>query len=201
MILKVCMQHRALEYYQICSNYDPWLTLIYITARSILVPYAFVWEKVKTMDFSECIEVCDVKVVRCSQLNEYMKLYEYRRSRSLTDLGLRFNIFKLLFLNNHLAAWSQISCGASLGWGNEILFKWSRWQRWPPCPYMVKIIEYIFLWNRKADGLETWHIAGVVPCGGRKTSPRTSTIVQFIFYFGPLRSAIMFWEIRNKWLV
>ena len=43
--------------------------------------------------------------------------------------------------------------------------------------------------------------AGVVPCGGRKTSPRTSSIVQFIFYFGPLRSAIIFWEIRNKWLV
>ena len=43
--------------------------------------------------------------------------------------------------------------------------------------------------------------AGVVPCGGRKTSPRTSTIVQFIFYTGPLRSAIIFWEIRNKWLV
>ena len=31
-----------------------------------------------------------------------------------------------------------------------------------------------------------------VPCGGRKTSSRTSTIVQFIFYFGPLRSAIIF---------
>ena len=43
--------------------------------------------------------------------------------------------------------------------------------------------------------------AGVVPCGGLKTSPRTSTIVQFIFCFGPLRSAIIFWEIRNKWLV
>ena len=43
--------------------------------------------------------------------------------------------------------------------------------------------------------------AGVVPCGGRKTSPRTSTIVQFIFYFGPLRSTIIFWEIRNKWLI
>ena len=25
--------------------------------------------------------------------------------------------------------------------------------------------------------------AGVVPCGGRKTSPLTSTIVQFIFHF------------------
>ena len=43
--------------------------------------------------------------------------------------------------------------------------------------------------------------AGVVPCGGRKTSPRTSTLVQVIFYFGPLRSAIIFWEIGNKWLV
>ena len=31
--------------------------------------------------------------------------------------------------------------------------------------------------------------AGAVQCGGRKTPPRTSTIVQFIFYFGPLRSA------------
>ena len=43
--------------------------------------------------------------------------------------------------------------------------------------------------------------AGVVPCGGRKTSPRISTLVQVIFCFGPLRSAIIFWEIRNKWLV
>ena len=43
--------------------------------------------------------------------------------------------------------------------------------------------------------------AGVVPCGGCKTSPCISTIVQFIFYFGPLRSAIIFWKIRNKWLV
>ena len=25
--------------------------------------------------------------------------------------------------------------------------------------------------------------AGIVPCGGRKTSPRTSTIVRFIFHF------------------
>ena len=43
--------------------------------------------------------------------------------------------------------------------------------------------------------------ACVVQCGGRKTSPRTSTIVQFIFYFGPLRSAIIVWEVGNKWLV
>ena len=33
------------------------------------------------------IVVYDIKVDRCSQLNEYMKLYEYQRSKSLIDLG------------------------------------------------------------------------------------------------------------------
>ena len=39
-------------------------------------------EKGKTMYFSETIVVFDVKVGRCSQLNEYMNLYEYQGSRS-----------------------------------------------------------------------------------------------------------------------
>ena len=34
--------------------------------------------------------------------------------------------------------------------------------------------------------------AGVVPCGGPKMSPRTSSIVQIIFYLGPLRSVKKF---------
>ena len=34
--------------------------------------------------------------------------------------------------------------------------------------------------------------AGVVPSGGPKESPRTSSIVQVIFLFGPLRSARIF---------
>ena len=104
MTLKVDMQHQVFEFYQICSNDAPGLTLTYFTARSNLVPYAFVWEKVKTMDFSETIVVYHIKVGRCSQLNEYMKLCEYQRSRSFIDWSksLRFNIFKLLFLNNHL---------------------------------------------------------------------------------------------------
>ena len=87
MTLKVCVQHRVVEHYQVYSNDDSRLTLTYFTARSNLVPYAFVWGKVKTMDFSEIIAVYDIKVGRCSQLNECMKLYEYQRSRSLTDLG------------------------------------------------------------------------------------------------------------------
>ena len=39
-------------------------------ARSNLVPYAFVWENIQTMDFSGTIVVYDIKVGRCSQLNE-----------------------------------------------------------------------------------------------------------------------------------
>ena len=80
------MQHQALEYYQVCSTDAPGLILIYFTAKPNLVHHAFVWEKVKTMDFSGTIVVYDIKVGRCSQLNEYMKLYEYQRSRSYTDL-------------------------------------------------------------------------------------------------------------------
>ena len=60
--LESWMQHRVLEYYQDYSNNDTGLTLTYFTARSNLVPYAFVWEKGKTMDFSETIVVYDVKV-------------------------------------------------------------------------------------------------------------------------------------------
>ena len=55
MTLKLGMQHRVLEYYQVCSNDDPELTLTYFMARSNLVPYAFVWEKGKTMDFQKLL--------------------------------------------------------------------------------------------------------------------------------------------------
>ena len=51
-----------LEYYRVYSNDDPKLTLTYFTARSNLVPYAFVWEKGKTMDFSETVVVYDLKL-------------------------------------------------------------------------------------------------------------------------------------------
>ena len=45
MTLNRGMQHWVLEYYQVCSNNYPGLTLTYFTARSNLVPYAFVWGK------------------------------------------------------------------------------------------------------------------------------------------------------------
>ena len=61
--LKLGMHHRVLEYYQIYfKNDDPGLTLTYLTASSNLVPCAFVWEKDKTMDFSETIVVYELKL-------------------------------------------------------------------------------------------------------------------------------------------
>ena len=67
MTLKLGMQHRVHEYYQICSNDEAGLTLTYFTARSNLVPYAFVWEKGKTIDFSETIVVYDLKLATDDQ--------------------------------------------------------------------------------------------------------------------------------------
>ena len=67
MTLKLSMHHWVLKYYQVCSNDDPGLTLTYFTAGSNLVPYAFVWEKSKTMDFSETVVVCDLKLATDDQ--------------------------------------------------------------------------------------------------------------------------------------
>ena len=55
------------------------------------------------MDFSETILVYDIKVGRFIQLNEYMDIYEYQKSRSFTDFrprSLIFNIFHILLLRN-----------------------------------------------------------------------------------------------------
>ena len=50
--------------------------------------------KVKTVDFSETIEVCDLKVGRCRQLIEFLKVCEYWRSRSfLYHIFSRFYMF------------------------------------------------------------------------------------------------------------
>ena len=43
----------------------------------------------KTVDFSETIAACDLKVGRCKQLIEFMKVCEYSRSRLFRDLSPR----------------------------------------------------------------------------------------------------------------
>ena len=86
MTLKVDIQHRVLEYYQVRSNNDSGLTLTYFMARSNFVPYAFVLEDSKTMDFSEIIVVYDIKIGRFSQLNDYTKLMSTKGQGHLLTL-------------------------------------------------------------------------------------------------------------------
>ena len=51
--------------------------MTYFTARSNFVTKVFPWEKVKTVDFSESVAACDLKVGRCRQLIEVMKVCDY----------------------------------------------------------------------------------------------------------------------------
>ena len=46
-------------------------------ARSNLITYAFLKEKVKTVDFSETIAASDLKGSRSRHLIEFMKVCEY----------------------------------------------------------------------------------------------------------------------------
>ena len=48
----------------------------------------------KTVDFSETVEACDLKVGRYRQLIDFMKLCEYLTSGSLLDLGPRSCTYK-----------------------------------------------------------------------------------------------------------
>ena len=83
MILKLGMHHLGLKLYQVCINDDPGFTL----TRSNLVTWAFLKEKVRTVDFSDTIAACDQQNGRCRQLVEFIKVCESSRSMSFLDSG------------------------------------------------------------------------------------------------------------------
>ena len=58
----------------VCSNNDPGVTLTYFMARSHLVTKAFLWEKVKTVDFSETIAASDLKFGRSRHIIKFMNV-------------------------------------------------------------------------------------------------------------------------------
>ena len=107
------------------TKFDQKMSLGWLTCfmpRSNLFPYAFVWEKGKTMDFfSETVVVYYIKVGRCSQLNEYMKLSEYQRSRSFIDLNP--NHSDSILLNFFSSITSDFYISSALRWA--IQDQWS----------------------------------------------------------------------------
>ena len=76
----------------------------------------------KTVDFSETIAACDLKIGRCRQLIEFMKVCEYSRSRSfiltLAQGHLHMKI-KLAFLSYHWTIFSLILNVSLKVQGNE----------------------------------------------------------------------------------
>ena len=113
-----------------------------------------------------------------------MNPYKYQRSRSLIDLGprsLRFFIFKLLFLRNCLADWSQISCGASMGWENKYLFIWSRSHDQYGRSYMVKTVK------KKSSSLEPkswwpWKLVSSIWCSSTTKFVQMMTWVDLDYF-------------------
>ena len=55
----------------------PWADLDLFYGKVKFGPLCFLYEKGKTIDFSETILSYDIKAGSCCQLNAYMNLYEY----------------------------------------------------------------------------------------------------------------------------
>ena len=53
MTLNIGMQHRVLKYYQVCSDDDPGLTLVYFTVRSNWSVMLLYGKKVKQWIFQK----------------------------------------------------------------------------------------------------------------------------------------------------
>ena len=88
-------------------------------------------KKSKTMDFSETIVFHDIKVGRFSQLNEYMNLYEYQRSRSFIDLHP--NHSDSVFLNFFSSITSDFNISSALRWAIQ--------DQWPSG------LSVVFIWD------------------------------------------------------
>ena len=87
---------------------------------SNIFPWETTWP-IKAKLFSETIVVYYIKVGRCSQLNEYMKLYEYQRPRSFIDLNP--NHSDSIFLNFFSSITAYFNISSALRWA--IQDQWS----------------------------------------------------------------------------
>ena len=135
MTLKVDMQHlpTLTSWYAASGTHVlpslfkwcPWVDVDLFYGKVKFGPLCFCMGKVKTMDFSETIVVYDIKFGRCSQLNEYMKLYEYQRSRSFIDLGPDHS--DSIFLNFFSSITIYFDISSALRWA--IQDQWSSGQR------------------------------------------------------------------------
>ena len=106
----------------------------------------------KTVDVSETITACDLKVGRCRKLIELMKMYEYIQVQGhyLTlDQGHLHMKIKTGFSPNQVGHFELNFVCKLLGtWKLKFydIMVVTR-PRWPPCPYMLKTLSNLLLQN------------------------------------------------------
>ena len=88
------------------------------------------------------------------------------RSAVFRKVGLQ-HVFLCISLQGHYMVTDEAFLAAISKYGPSVFLRM--------CSLLLKEHIFVFLFAFTA--------AGVVQCGGRKTSPRTSTMVQFIFHF------------------
>ena len=89
----------------------PWSDLDLFYGKVKFGNLCFSIGKVKTVDFSETIAASDLKVSRSIHLIEYMKIFEYWRSRSFLDLGPRSCTYKnsnWIFSETNVPIWPKL---------------------------------------------------------------------------------------------
>ena len=120
--------------------------MTYFMARSNLVTYAFLWEKVKTVDFSETIAACDLKFGRCRQPIEIMKVCVYQVSVYRTNGPLIFTFLGTVPIPVQLGKialfFLQLGKIAPLN-----LYENTGWKCHGPIPRAIKIIISNLNWQ------------------------------------------------------
>ena len=102
----------------------PWDDLDLIYGKDEFGHLCFVWEKGKTIIVFR--NYCRLwykswYMQSTKWVHEALWIPKVKVIHWFWSKSLRLNIFKLLFLSNHLADW--ILCGVFYGWGNESVFK------------------------------------------------------------------------------
>ena len=140
MTLKFGLQHRVLEYYQVCSNDDPGLILTYFTARSNLVPYAFIWEKGKTMDFQKLFlhGMEERKFIRMVQITWPIWPPCPYMVKTLKNLLL----WKNVGMQHWVPEYNQFIQAMTLGWPWSVLWQGQIWSLM--LLYGKKVKQWIF---------------------------------------------------------
>ena len=171
------------------------MTLTYFTARSNLATWLFDRKKWKLLIFQN---YCSLWLLTDWD-NEDMWVLKVKVISWPWTKVIYIQNLKLAFLTNHWVSQNQILFGASLGRGNESLYKWSRShdQDGRHAQKCSKPWKNLLLQNHWANCLETWHVASeyVVLQNLYKSWP----LVDLDLFYSKVNQGSLMLFYRKKW--